>query len=194
MSTLDSHPVARPVPVTRTAMAWRSAGDATIRETTARGQSPERSEPLRACSRMRHEPGMPWIQGRSATGRACRARPSRRTISTHPRTSAPARIPPNAALPLRRSARRRQHPSLCAPRTTAAALSRAPETPRPARGGAWRCCAATGASGPARRPTGRPAQTLKRKCSTSPSWTRYSLPSRRRRPASRAPDSPRYLM
>jgi hypothetical protein len=42
--------------------------------------------------------------------------------------------------------------------------------------------------------SGRRAQTLKRKCSTSPSCTRYSLPSRRRRPASRAPDSPRYLM
>ena len=36
-----------------------------------------------------------------------------------------------------------------------------------------------------------PAQTLKRKCRTSPSCTRYSLPSRRRRPASRAPASPR---
>ena len=36
-------------------------------------------------------------------------------------------------------------------------------------------------------------QTLKRKCSTSPSCTRYSLPSRRRRPASRAPASPLYL-
>src|SRR5690606_27855565 len=33
--------------------------------------------------------------------------------------------------------------------------------------------------------------TLKRKCRTSPSWTRYSLPSRRSRPASRAPASPR---
>lgn len=187
MSTLDSHPVARPVPVTRTAMAWRSAGDATIRETTARGQSPERSGPLRAWSRMRHEPGMPWIQERSATSRACRARPSRRRTATRPRASArldsvSCRPPPG------RNTRRRR-----LPRVTAA-LSRAPETPRPARGGAWRCCAATGASGPDRRPTGRPAQTLKRKCSTSPSCTRYSLPSRRRRPASRAPDSPRYLM
>ena len=35
-----------------------------------------------------------------------------------------------------------------------------------------------------------PIQTLNRKCRTSPSWTRYSLPSRRRRPASRAPASP----
>ena len=34
-------------------------------------------------------------------------------------------------------------------------------------------------------------QTLKRKCRTSPSRTRYSLPSRRMRPASRAPASPR---
>ena len=34
-------------------------------------------------------------------------------------------------------------------------------------------------------------QTLKRKCRTSPSCTRYSLPSRRMRPASRAPASPR---
>ena len=39
----------------------------------------------------------------------------------------------------------------------------------------------------------RSGQTLKRKCSTSPSCTRYSLPSRRSRPASRAPDSPLYL-
>ena len=39
----------------------------------------------------------------------------------------------------------------------------------------------------------RSAQTLKRKCSTSPSCTRYSLPSRRSRPASRAPASPLYL-
>ena len=38
------------------------------------------------------------------------------------------------------------------------------------------------------------AQTLKRKCRTSPSCTRYSLPSRRKRPASRAPASPLYLM
>src|SRR5690606_40523685 len=37
-------------------------------------------------------------------------------------------------------------------------------------------------------------QTLNRKCRISPSWTRYSLPSRRMRPASRAPASPRYLM
>ena len=46
------------------------------------------------------------------------------------------------------------------------------------------------------RPSERRAtdQTLKRKCSTSPSWTRYSLPSSRNRPASRAPASPRYLM
>ena len=35
------------------------------------------------------------------------------------------------------------------------------------------------------------SQTLKRKCRTSPSRTTYSLPSRRSRPASRAPDSPR---
>ena len=34
-------------------------------------------------------------------------------------------------------------------------------------------------------------QTLKRKCRTSASCTRYSLPSRRMRPASRAPASPR---
>src|SRR3546814_4858575 len=39
---------------------------------------------------------------------------------------------------------------------------------------------------PCQQTSGRRAQTLKRKCSTSPSWTRYSLPSRRRRPASRA--------
>src|SRR3546814_2504246 len=45
---------------------------------------------------------------------------------------------------------------------------------------------------PCQQTSGRRAQTLKRKCSTSPSWTRYSLPSRRRRPASRAPDSPLY--
>ena len=38
------------------------------------------------------------------------------------------------------------------------------------------------------------AQTLNLKCSTSPSRTRYSLPSSRSRPASRAPDSPLYLM
>ena|SRR5690606_23904631 len=38
------------------------------------------------------------------------------------------------------------------------------------------------------------AQTLNRKCSTSPSFTRYSLPSSRNRPTSRAPDSPRYWM
>lgn len=46
------------------------------------------------------------------------------------------------------------------------------------------------------RPSGSRAtgQTLKRKCSTSPSCTRYSLPSRRKRPASRAPASPRCLM
>ena len=59
--------------------------------------------------------------------------------------------------------------------------------------------------GAAQRAFGRPAQsvsrlrregfqTLNRKCRTSPSCTRYSLPSRRSRPASRAPDSPRYLM
>lgn len=48
-------------------------------------------------------------------------------------------------------------------------------------------------SGGGRQAAGR-AQTLKRKCSTSPSCTRYSLPSRRKRPASRAPASPRYLM
>jgi hypothetical protein len=37
-------------------------------------------------------------------------------------------------------------------------------------------------------------QTLNLKCSTSPSFTTYSLPSSRQRPASLAPDSPRYLM
>src|SRR5690606_13865832 len=36
--------------------------------------------------------------------------------------------------------------------------------------------------------------TLNRKCTTSPSWTMYSLPSRRHLPASLAPCSPLYWM
>ncbi len=42
-----------------------------------------------------------------------------------------------------------------------------------------------------RQPTRRaPRHTLNLKCMTSPSWTTYSLPSRRSLPASRAPASP----
>ena len=60
----------------------------------------------------------------------------------------------------------------------------------------WRPTTRRSAVHPQARASDRPLQdqTLKRKCSTSPSCTRYSLPSRRRRPASLAPASPLNLM